>query len=268
MTYDHRTKAGNQGDVIKHVALLAAARHAFGARGSKFRYADAYAGPSGSLLFPHGGWRDGIGKLDRSARVTSVDVANWMRWYLARPQLAGSRYPGSALIVADAAVAADQRIAMSLWDISDQVVEDLRQVFPDQMVMHAPVDAASELIQQSDLLFIDPPTLSGGVWETVLSLVDLGRHMLAWLPINVAVIDGSPAISAIAKSQSDLLSQKAGISCTRLLWAYAGRTIGCLLAYRSTPEGEAAIRCAVEEVVTLCAWKRKDIWHTAARNNV
>ena len=155
MAYDHRTKAGNQGDVVKHVALLAAVRHAFDVTHSTFRYADAYAGPAGSLLLPNGEWSSGIGKLNRSAEVRSADVGRWIRWYLARPQLVGSRYPGSALIVSDAAAEVRKPLAMSLWDISAEAVADLKQIFPNHTVLHASVDASAEAIGSADLLFVD-----------------------------------------------------------------------------------------------------------------
>ncbi len=264
MAYDHRTKAGNQGDVVKHVALLAAVRHALDVTRSTLRYADAYAGPSGSLLLPGGEWSSGIGKLDRSVQARSVDVGRWIRWYLARPQLVGSRYPGSSLIVSDAAAEIRKPLAMSLWDISSEVVADLRQVFPNHTVMHASVEASAEAIRSADLLFIDPPALADQR-ELVLSLMGRGRHMLAWLPINAAVSPGSVKVSSIAEDQFTEVSVLPSVSCTRVLWAHGGRTIGCLLAYRSTPEGVAAIREAVDEVVSLCSWTRKDIEHVDAK---
>jgi hypothetical protein len=42
--YDHHEKAGNEGDVVKHVALIAALRAVVGeAKGSEFAYADTFA---------------------------------------------------------------------------------------------------------------------------------------------------------------------------------------------------------------------------------
>ena len=92
MDYDHRTKADNQGDVVKHVALLAACRVAFGETGGSVRYVDAFAGPAGSLLLPGSQWTGGAGKVDRSAEPVSPDVGKWLDWYLVRPLLVGSRY--------------------------------------------------------------------------------------------------------------------------------------------------------------------------------
>jgi hypothetical protein len=266
MTYDHRTKAGNRGDVVKHVALLAAVRHALELTRSTFRYADAYAGPAGSLLLPGGEWSAGIGQLNRSAEVRSIDVRNWIRWYLGRPQLVGSRYPGSALIVSDAAAEVHKPLAMCLWDISAEVVADLRQIFPGHTVFHAAVDASAEGIRAADLLFVDPPALADQ-WELVVSLLGHGRHMLAWLPVNAAVTPGSVTVSSIAEAQFEQVSALPSVHCTRVLWARGGRTIGCLLAYRLTVEGVASIRAAVEEVMNLCSWSRKDIEHTDAKRD-
>ena len=91
--------------------------------------------------------------------------------------------------------------------------------------------------------------------------------MLAWLPVNAAVTPGSVKVSSIAEHQFQQVSALASVCCTRVLWAHGGRTIGCLLAYRSTPEGVASIRAAVEEVVSLCSWTRKDIEHTDVRRD-
>jgi hypothetical protein len=108
MAYDHRVKAGNQGDVVKHVALIAMTRHALAATRSVFKYADAYAGPAGSVLLPGGEWINGVGQVNRSGDLSSQDVRRWIGWYLARPQLIGYRYPGSALIVSDVATEAER----------------------------------------------------------------------------------------------------------------------------------------------------------------
>lgn len=42
--YDHQTKAGNQGDVVKHPALVAALHGLLVEHEGVFRYADSFAG--------------------------------------------------------------------------------------------------------------------------------------------------------------------------------------------------------------------------------
>lgn len=260
MAYDHRAKAGNQGDVIKHVALIAMARHALDATPSIFRYADAFAGPAGSLLLPGGAWANGIGKVNRSGELTSQDVRRWIGWYLARPQLVGSRYPGSALIVSDVAREAEQPHEMTLWDTSSDAVADLRNVFPTHNIVHEPVDASHYAIGAADLLFIDPPALAEQ-WDLVMSLIAHGKRMLAWLPINAAVTPGSAKASALSEDQFRQVSALPSTYRTRVTWARGGRTIGCLLAYRATLEAAESVRAAVDEVVSRCSWTHKDVEH-------
>ena len=85
--------------------------------------------------------------------------------------------------------------------------------------------------------------------------------MLAWLPVNRASTTGPVKPSQDAEDQFKHVSALPSVSCTRVLW-YSGCTIGCLLAYRSTPEGVASIRAAADEVVSLCKWgARKEIEH-------
>jgi hypothetical protein len=170
------------------------------------------------------------------------------------------RYPGSSVIVSDAAFEARSALAMSLWDISAEVVADLQQVFPHHDVIHSSVDASAEAVRSADLLFIDPPALADQ-WELVMDLMSHGRHMLAWLPVNAAATPGSVKVSSIAEEQFRQVSALPSMFCTRVLWAHGGRTIGCLLAYRSSAEGVASIRQAVDEVVRLCSWTRKEVEH-------
>jgi hypothetical protein len=64
MSYDHHKKAGNEGDICKHPALIAAVdlTLASGA-GTPFRYADLYAGYAKNPLTVGHEWRNGIGGI-------------------------------------------------------------------------------------------------------------------------------------------------------------------------------------------------------------
>jgi hypothetical protein len=272
--YDHRSHAGNQGDVVKHVALIAALRIVLKEGSRRLRYVDAFAGPSGSVLLPGGEWQRGIGSINRAASIQSPDVKAWFEWYLARPTVVGSRYPGSALIVADAATDAGKDVVMTLWDTSPNVVADLRSLFGNHSVVHAGVDADSSSVRHADFLFVDPPGVASPAkpcfpeWPLLLRLMAQGRHMLAWLPVNVAVVRGSTKVSARSEAQLRELRDLEGAAATRVLWARGGRTIGCYLVYRSTPKAVVAIQRAVAEVVSLCRWPRKEVHHFSARESV
>lgn len=265
--YDHSSHAGNQGDVVKHVALLAALRIALEEGSRRLRYVDAFAGPSGSILLPGGEWLRGIGSVNRATSFRSPDVKAWFQWYLARPTVIGSRYPGSSLIAADVATHAGKAVNMTLWDTSPQVIADLRNVFGNQAVVHAGVDANSRSIREADFLFVDPPGIASPAkpffpeWPLLLRLLAQGRHMLAWLPVNVTVVRRVAKVSSRSEDQLQEVRDLKGTAVTRVLWAHGGRTIGCYLVYRTTPKAVDAIQQGVMEVVSLCKWPRKEVCH-------
>ena len=64
MTYDHHEKAGNQGDVVKHVALIAALDTILQeCDQTTFRYADTFAGYAYSPIIQGNEWDRGIGRV-------------------------------------------------------------------------------------------------------------------------------------------------------------------------------------------------------------
>ena len=54
--YDHNVKAGNQGDMIKHTALIAAASVLMAKIKDTFHYADTFAGYAYNPLKSDGEW--------------------------------------------------------------------------------------------------------------------------------------------------------------------------------------------------------------------
>src|SRR5581483_2262064 len=87
MRYDHHEKAGNQGDVVKHVALLAALDKVLGKhQRSDFRYADTFAGYAHSPIVQGGEWEHGIGVILGEQNAKRLDhnrhTSLWLRWYL------------------------------------------------------------------------------------------------------------------------------------------------------------------------------------------
>lgn len=61
--YDHNVKAGNEGDVIKHTALMTAASLLMEKIEKTFHYADTFAGYAYNPLKSDGEWPRGIGAL-------------------------------------------------------------------------------------------------------------------------------------------------------------------------------------------------------------
>ena len=169
--YDHHKKAGNQGDVVKHIALIAALdKVVHNHRGPVFRYADIFAGYAHNPLIRGYEWKQGIGKLfGRQGLDKNEHTALYERWYLTRPQLLGGMYPGSSLIAADMAAWKKKKIKLSLWDISPSVIADLMKIFSGggHNIFHRPAKPSEKDVRSADFLLIDPPDGKKQTWDLI-----------------------------------------------------------------------------------------------------
>lgn len=280
MLYDHQTKAGNQGDVVKHVALLAAldrtlAHH----EGIHFRFADTFAGYAQSRLLKGGEWTSGIGALavpDKSNKLASnAHTALWRDWYFGRrPQLLGSDYPGSSLIASDICCRHKKRAVMSLWDISPPAVADLMETYAGlgHSVITEPARHTAEAVQQADFLFIDPPGLRSPShpeypsWNSIREFLanrPKNQSLLLWLPVKAVTsrkLDGE--LKPIKPPGEDDPSWSArddavalGCGAMRVRWSTGGRTIGCHLIHFLADDAAIALRASVEHVVGVAGWQ-------------
>lgn len=257
--YDHHRKAGNQGDVVKHVALIAALdvvlveslnrpplNEPF-----KFKYADTFAGYAYNPLVPGNGWKDGIKKFHDIFRQRPPDnphVEKWNNWYVSvRPQLLGGVYPGSSLIAADLCAEKKVPIRISLWDTCLEVIQNLDSVFGGQghAIHYGAASISEEEVDSADFLFIDPPD---NRWREILEFVQKGQSALLWLPVCVNTQSSPPPESQCADQVREE-ARKEGCSVTKVRWAAGGRMVGCQLIYRMSREARGALRTAVEYVV-------------------
>lgn len=259
MIYDHRQKAGNEGDIPKHVGLLAALYVLCDSCRGSLCYADAFAGPSGSRLVPGGEWVRGVGKLDTS-RLQDPYAKMFVEWYLARPRHAGSLYPGSAMIASDVAAAHSLKFQPRLHDINPNVVTDLNRWWPGSASATPFTDEDTTV---SDFLFIDPPGVRSKrqpgypEWELLRQLAHKGKHVLMWLPIGGGS-DGSPSTRSLRQAEVLL---KDGFCVTRVQWRRGVRTIGCHLFYRLPAAAVTALRLSVLAIVKACAWSVQLVQH-------
>ena len=132
MAYDHHTKSGNQGDVIKHVALLAALDGITSRTSARsFKFADLFSGYAQNLLLPGNEWSKGIALVSSLASaIQNTHVQEWRSWYIPhRPVLECGTYPGSSVIAADVCRKHNKIPRIAAWDISPDVVQNLRAVF-------------------------------------------------------------------------------------------------------------------------------------------
>ena len=266
MTYDHHKKAGNQGDVVKHIALLAAVDTILGNSDcSVFRYVDIYAGYAHNPLIKGNEWKRGIGSLDaENSSISNKHVRSWIKWYLARPTLLGGMYPGSSLIVSDIAASRHDKIQMSLWDISPSVIAELMTIYRGHghHIMTRPATNKDSVITDADFLFIDPPGIRSNTnrdyprWRDILVFLQRSapKNVLLWIPVTVNTKSSPPKESEPSrKYRQDALSVS-GYRATRTIWCPGGRTIGCQLIYRFPEAAVRAVRSAIESVVELTNW--------------
>lgn len=263
--YDHHRKAGNQGDVVKHVALIAALRAEWATPQARDRsYADLFAGYAHNPIKSGGSWQHGIGvirtRLEAGVKVTNPDIARWCRWYVTpRPQLEMGIYPGSSVIAYDTAASIGAAVRLSLWDNSPRCFESLSSVFGLPHRVHdREAQADDEDVRAADFLLIDPPDKS--LWPMIRSVLRAGRATsqptLIWFPLTTG--DGQEREDdASIQCRNDARAE--GCEILRVCWDASGpRTIGCLLAYRLSPAGQNAVRAAVGEVVSLAGWAPSD----------
>lgn len=260
--YDHHTKAGNQGDLVKHVALIAALRAEWATRPSRHRsYADLFAGYAHNPIPPGGSWEHGIGvvraHLDAGIEVTNPDVERWSRWYVTpRPELQTGVYPGSSVIAHDTAASLGIAVHLSLWDTSPRCVESLSVLFgrAPHRVHGRKAQIDDEGVRTADFVLLDPPDKNA--WPMIQSVLQAGKttnqSALVWLP--VAAGDGE-ALEDQASIRCRHDAQAEACEVKQVCWdASTSRTIGCLLAYRLSLAGRHAVRAAIREVVSLAGW--------------
>lgn len=288
MAYDHNQKAGNQGDVVKHVALIAALDPLLANwdRSKEFQYADTFAGYAFSTLIHGNDWKDGVGKLlakndeERLALTLSQLEANphtkiWYEWYLkGRPQLLGGVYPGSSLVAHDLCVQHRTSLHMSLWDIAPSAIAHLLTVYKggEHEIYPRPVVFNEPAITNSDFVFIDPPyasmkrKLNTPLWSDLLRFPQpCHSNFMIWMPVGFHVADKQRVEHTAEQRKSALDS---GLSATVVRWREGIHTVGCQLFYRLSGESKASLRAAVDQIVLAMNWAEglspevKSIEHT------
>jgi len=261
--YEHGRKAGNMGDVFKHVALIAGLRETCSAAThDPFRYADTFAAYAMNILKGEDEWKQGIGKLDSECLLKgNPDVAFWAtRWLDGIPKVSG-RYPGSSWFARETCKSLGRDIQMSLWEIAEKPLTDLRAMYPDGHVFSRPAKPDDPNIIAADFVFIDPPSKDD--WEDILGMVKSlsippKQSVLVWLPIGPNT-GCSPPIEDKSSGACRQQGLKLGLSTTTVRWHRGGRMIGCQLLYRVNPRAQQALRRAVEDLFECTGFQFDDV---------
>lgn len=275
MPYDHNKKAGNQGDIAKHVALTAAISGCLTLfKGDVFRYADTFAGYAWNPLLKAVGyeWQQGIGQLvkHRGRFGENAAVSRWAEVCLPSDDLAGERYPGSSVLVRDILKANGVRFRLSLWDIGDDPVSSLRGEFGENAtVYNRSARSDEDDVRNATFLFIDPPGLKTQkskseypLWQEIKSFLSLDgsrRTFMMWLPIKAVTMrknvrlrpPGEDELSDKVRSELTAI----GFEVLKVRYLPGGRTIGCQIIHNFSGDVAKEINEALSTVVDIAKWQ-------------
>ena len=255
--YDHQTKAGNAGDVIKHPALIAALKGLLAEHQGPFRYGDAFAGRPAYELREDGAWPSGIAQLAARWAGGNRDVGLWRRQWTAA---SGALYPGSTRL-AQRVLAGRGNDEIRAFEIVDACADELRGELGEEAVFTRSATPADWVDWRPDLLFIDPPGLRSErrpddpTLESLLRLAAPGaehvRNVLLWLPMV-----GEGRSSGIARpldagaSRTRDVCVQSGFGVLAVRWHEDGPMPGCLLVFRfQSPKVLRRVTAAVETIV-------------------
>jgi 23S rRNA (adenine2030-N6)-methyltransferase len=182
MDYAHARHAGNAGDVVKHVALVAVLEELLRDE-APLEYVETHAGDGLYPLGSAGEWGDGIQRVWNFVgggivgRYASL-VRGFSRADAARPEA----YPGSPAI---ARRLLRERDALRLYEIDAQAAAVLRRTVPTAQVEQQ--DGLAKLsVTGRALVLIDPPYTQKKEWTDAARAAGriLSVPLLLWYPIK------------------------------------------------------------------------------------
>lgn len=190
--YDHKFKAGNVGDVLKHCALLA---WMDALAGTPRCVVDTHAGAGMHTLGPTGEWQAGIGRIDAQDADTAPGVVTRYLEAVGDKRTAnkGGLYPGSPALLRGALGAEDRLI---LCELAEAPRDRLQAYYDTDTAVTvlggdglAGLRAADPEARQL-AAFIDPPYVSKDEWTQVAqTVIEVAKNhptasIAVWYPIK------------------------------------------------------------------------------------
>lgn len=249
--YDHNVKAGNQGDVIKHTALIAAASVMIAKGKDTFHYADTFAGYAYNPLKSEGEWRNGIGvSHDSGFAFKSPTVKFWQELWECKVGLRGSVYPGSSLFMFKLCMSKGIAFKARLWDISPAVISQLVTFYDrnEVEIFTRPAKEVDFAGDKPDLLLIDPPDFMDV--DFALTLFGMVENVILWLPIVCSNgVETEASLLAFQKCQ------KMGLPNISVNWHGEKNTRGCRLVFQLPVDASQAVTSTACDIANLMGWK-------------
>ena len=251
--YDHQTRAGNEGDVVKHPALVAALNELLAEQEGVFRYADAFAGRWEHDLGKADAWRKGIEKFAARWKGGNPDIGFWREQWTADPS---SPYPGSVQ-VAKRILAIRKSYEIRAFEIYETYAAGLRKELGKGKVVTRSATSADWAHWKPDLLFNDPPGLKSKknpCFPTLQSLLQGAKdlpNVLMWLPMTTRGNKGDGLLPLSAATIDTWLQcGNSDFEISAVRWSDSAPLCGCLLVYRfDSPTVAHRVNAAVVEVV-------------------
>ena len=259
--YDHSSKIGNRGDLIKHFALTIAAREmAEGA--DSFTYLDVHSGRSQYDLPPTGDWKRGIGQFAqycRDERLLSEELKCFCKVQSVADVPETRRYAGSSRIIwnvlEDMGVS---RAQATLCDTNPDVCNDLKNSFRGtSSVAVCCTDGyrKAQEVDAVDLVFIDPPDIQEH-YTPFLGLIrhclSRGKPFISWNPLHGNVPKQTMSRNCLSVHE---LARKERIPSVTARWTkgWSGQMCGCQMLF-SIPQGNKVTESCMA-LVDLMGWK-------------
>lgn len=277
-TYDHSTKIGNQGDVVKHVALFTAIRQLLKdwPLDRDFVYADIHAGRPEYVLPDKGEWQQGIRPLSANQQLVADrlnrselgsrlgTVGEFDEAFLNRLLVPGMVYPGSSGIAFRLLSKAKVPFQLILCETNRSAADDIKSHFHAlQAAVTVLCGDGYELVKgDSPLSFvlIDPPALEiDAVIQAMKALNARNVPFICWTPRTSRSVkpvhpgdvwsaaESGPSVGYIRRAE------ECG-TCLPIQWhAWGHRTPGCCITVSA--QLAAVVQSAVNNIVGLMGWE-------------
>lgn len=222
--YDHRSHAGNAGDVWKHF-ILAEAADCLLATGSCPIYAESHVGRPEYLLNSKGEWEGGIGRC--WPKLPAMQDFPYFKILADLNPQELVRYPGSAYLILNLVRNRESDLSADVWDIDPAVAKDwtaklTAKLLPagqrNKIKFHLGdgFSGVKFLLKRSQpgLLLVDPPYLDPAdakrAEDLVFEATENGWAVLWWYMAETKTIPESCQMEELSFSFAD-----AGMDCGR-----------------------------------------------------